>query len=358
MDWPAHNITQPADFWTLWDANQELFAAVSLSDGAERSGAAALTLLFWDILTTLDEEVNLVWPCVSHNFRVIPCVPWLIFEIMSTFLVELATEVIIILRVYAVYSARQRIMRIMQLGFALQAAIMAVSLGVSMPKLASGFYCKAADLPPQMVLYSSASIIFETFLFGLMIVGVIKGGNDGFANTTLMQVVVRDGILAFIGINAVVMLLNTVLFTMAPTTLVTLGFPWLLAILGAAGSRLVLNIRATHAHKVTTPSTLTDIRFSLPSLPSTRHTYSAVHFDDSDRALMPINEEDDDDNDTSTEDTESDREDSALNPSRSQTMSSGGSRRSTRYLAVHPRELSDIESATPPSPLSPETRIP
>lgn len=90
MDWRAHvNLTKPDDFWQLWDANQDAFAAIAQMEGAARSGGervrvgvpgsvvsraaillplplgrassttvAALTLLAWDVLTTLDDEVG------------------------------------------------------------------------------------------------------------------------------------------------------------------------------------------------------------------------------------------------------------------------------------------------------------
>lgn len=127
-----------------------------------------------------------------HNIRnVLPCMPWLVFEILATLLVEFAAEVIIILRgtspprsskvasdgrtetpyhlnalppradlrnschvpVYAIYATKTRVLRVMLVGFALQVILMGVSLGVSMPKIMAGFYCKAADLPAEMVLY-------------------------------------------------------------------------------------------------------------------------------------------------------------------------------------------------------------
>ena len=45
----------------------------------------------------------------------------------------------------------------MWIGFAVQVALMAVSLGVSIPQVVTGFYCKAADVPVMMVLYRYAS---------------------------------------------------------------------------------------------------------------------------------------------------------------------------------------------------------
>ena len=75
-----------------------------------------------------------------------------------------------------------------------------------------------------------------------MMMGVLRGGKDGFGDATLLDIVVRDGTAAFLGVfseyrlrfdssscsqsvAAVAMLLNTILFTLGPTTLVTIGFP-------------------------------------------------------------------------------------------------------------------------------------
>ncbi|KAI0772332.1 hypothetical protein BD413DRAFT_623043 [Trametes elegans] len=258
-----------------------VFDALSQTQGATRSAAAALTLLTWDILTTIDDEVKLIW--TVQNIRIaVPCVPWLIFQIMSTFLVEAAVEVIVILRVYAVYATRPKILHIMGFGFGLEVAVMAVSLGFSIKKVKTGLNCLAADLPTEMVFYSTASTVYEAFLFGLMMYGVLRGTKDGFhSDTLLLSTLVRDGAAAFIAVF-LVMIMNTILFTLAPSTLVTLGFPWLLAILGAAGPRLILNLRAKHANTIGGPSSLGDLRFSIPS-----NFYSAVNLDDPDLTPSP-----------------------------------------------------------------------
>ena len=49
-------------------------------------------------------------------------------------------------------------------------------------------------------LCSTASIVYETFLFGLMMMGVLRGGKDGFGDATLLDIVVRDGTAAFLGV--------------------------------------------------------------------------------------------------------------------------------------------------------------
>ena len=112
----------------------------------------------------------------------------------------------------------------MIISFLAQVSLMAVSLGLGLPRTTTDSFCKAADFPVIMVLYrcalstrpctssrltvaaarpahtSTASIVYETFLFGLMMVGVARGGKDGFADSTLASVLVRDGSLAFLGI--------------------------------------------------------------------------------------------------------------------------------------------------------------
>ncbi|KAM5533502.1 hypothetical protein V8D89_012839 [Ganoderma adspersum] len=362
----ATNLTTPDDFWKVWEANQDAFAAIAQTEGAARSGVAALTLLAWDVLTTLDDEVKLIWrsqwtlPKALYLFvryfslttlilditrSVFPCMPWLVFEMLATLLVELAAQIIMILRVYAIYATKKRVLRVMLGGFAVQVTLMVVSLGISMPKIMAGFYCKAADLPAEMVLFSTASIVYETFLFGLMMVGVTKSGKDNFGDATLMNVLVRDGTLAYVGIF-MVMMLNTILFTMAPTTLVLIGFPWVLSIVGVAGSRLILNLRAKHATNISGPSSLADLTFTIPS-----HMYSVVNFEDPDSEPKDGSEDADEDEDI-------DREDAALNPSRSNTASSHS--HSYGHSRTHARDLSDVESASScsGSPLAAMTRLP
>ncbi|KAH9851308.1 hypothetical protein C2E23DRAFT_733276 [Lenzites betulinus] len=288
----------------LWQDTQRVFDALAQAEGAARSSAAALAMLTWDILTSLDEEVRLrfmtavsewslpkslylfvrYYSLVSLTIQnvqvVVPCIPWLIFQFISTFLVEAAVQIIIILRVYAVYATQPKVMRFMLSGFAIEVVLMAVSLGLSINKVRAGWDCKAADLPTEMVIYSTASIVYESFLFVLMMYKILGGAKDGFSDTTLLNSLVRDGAVAFISVYTI-MLTNTILFTMAPSTLVTLGFPWLLATLGTAGPRLILNLRAQHEQNIgSLSSSFDDPHFRIPS-----HFYSALSLDDVESAV-------------------------------------------------------------------------
>ncbi|CDO68737.1 hypothetical protein BN946_scf184989.g3 [Trametes cinnabarina] len=340
---------------------QPLFAAISQAEDASRSAAAALALLTWDILTTVDDEIlylfvryySLIGLVIQNAQIIIPCVPWLIFQITSLFLVEAAVEVLMMFRVHAVYAAQPKIMRIMLFGFAIQVALMSVSLGLSIDKVKTGWYCKSTDLPTEMVIYSTASIVYEAFLFVLMMYGVIRGTKEGFSDTTLMNELVRGGAVAFVAVFSV-MIMNTILFTLAPSTLVTLGFPWLLAILGSAGPRLILNVRASHANaRSKGPSSFAHLHLTMSA-----HSYSALDRNLNDPASagysssmrgesssFPLRDRDGDGDLEWDSDSDLDLDDEA----------SESTALNRRRHDLESASSSEIGSRSPPSPLSPRT---
>lgn len=112
----------------------------------------------------------------------------------------------------------------MIISFLAQVSLMAVSLGLGLPRTTTDSFCKAADFPVIMVLYrcalstrpctssrltvaavrpahtSTASIVYETFLFSLMVFGVLIHGKDGLKSMSLLEILVRDGTVAFVGV--------------------------------------------------------------------------------------------------------------------------------------------------------------
>ncbi|OBZ73548.1 hypothetical protein A0H81_06540 [Grifola frondosa] len=284
-----HALYNYTEYEVLWQADQEAFHAISQAEGASLSSVAALCLIAWDICITMDDEntvdissgaifslaVYSLIALIVLNARSTECEPSLIFEIMSAFVLELVVEMILILRIYAIYAAENRVLRIMLAGFAIQIVVTSISLGISIPKIMTGVQCIATVLPVEMVIYSTVSVVYETFLFVLMMVKMIHNAKYGWSDTALMAVLVRDGAGAFLAIF-LAMILNTLLFTLAPASLVTVGFPWLIAIFGSAGPRLIMNLRAEHSRSIG-PSSFTDLKFTMPS-----HIYSAIDDHESD----------------------------------------------------------------------------
>lgn len=259
------------------------------SQDASRSLVAALAFLAWDILITLDDEAVHIWmttfqplkilyllsryysllALIILNTRTLTCKGWVIIEGTSAVLLEIVVEIILILRIYAMYTANRRLLYVLIPAFAVQVIIMVVTLAVSLPEVMDSLHCGEVVFPVKIIAYSIASIAFEGFLVMLTLYKYCIARAEGWGRAGLMTVLVRDGVWAF-ALLFVVNLANTLFFTIAPATLAALGFPWLLAILGALvrppvpapaslsradgphpqGPRLVLNIRREYRRTI------------------------------------------------------------------------------------------------------------
>ncbi|KAL6297873.1 hypothetical protein BKA93DRAFT_119452 [Sparassis latifolia] len=239
------------------------FHRLSQAQDVSRSSVAALSFLAWDICVTTDDEVAHLWSTpwtwskilyvvtryyslvalIVVNTHRMACLEWLIFEGISCILLELVVELILVLRLYAMYSGNRKVLFSMMLACGIEFVVMTTSLGVSIPKIMTSPGCIEASLPVEMIIYTIASILCESFLFGLAITRFIKSRRSNWGNVDLLNVLMRDSAWAF-GILFCAMVANTLLFTLGPRTLASLGFPWLLAVLGSVGPRLFLNVRA------------------------------------------------------------------------------------------------------------------
>ncbi|KAJ3531248.1 hypothetical protein NM688_g7600 [Phlebia brevispora] len=274
--------------------NQVSLANLMQSAEARRSQIAALCFLVWDIVITMDDEVTHIWltpfqplkllylftryysasVLITLNARNLSCQEWVAFEAISAILLEIAVEIILMLRIYAMYAASRKLLRCLIPSFVAQVLIMIASLAVSLPRVMSTPLCIATTFPIEIIAYTISSIIFESFLFGLTVYKFFAARREGWGKKSLLTVLVRDSVWAF-AVVLIAMISNTLFFTLAPATLAALGFPFLLAILGTLGPRLVLNVRIQHARNSVTDDESVDL-----SLPAS--IYSPVNTSDID----------------------------------------------------------------------------
>ncbi|KZT04617.1 uncharacterized protein LAESUDRAFT_288417 [Laetiporus sulphureus 93-53] len=236
------------------------------SQGASRSAVAALCFLVWDICLTTDDEVNHIWlkpwalpkmlyfltrysslvVLILRNVWGMTCRQWIVVEGVSALVLELAVQLMVVMRLHAMYAGNEKIKRLMVAPFVAEALIMMTTLGLSVPRIMTSPMCLGASIPIEMIIYCVTAIFYECLLFILTVSRYVYVRREGWQNAALLNVMFRDGILAFSVIIAV-MINNTVLFATGPRALAVLGFPWLLAVLGSAGSRLILNLRVANA---------------------------------------------------------------------------------------------------------------
>ncbi|KAI0788560.1 hypothetical protein C8Q75DRAFT_238834 [Abortiporus biennis] len=187
------------------------------------------------------------------NSRKMGCRRWILLEGISSLLLEVLVEALLILRVNALYSGKRTVLISILTAYLCQIVVMAVSLAIGLPKVMSAYQCNVALIPVTLVIYSVASILFESLIFTLTMMKFYMALKEGWSHSTLLGVMVRDSILTFIVI-LVVMAGNTLLFSIAPATLAALFFPWTLAIFGSVGPRLILSLRSAYAQSIRNPS--------------------------------------------------------------------------------------------------------
>ncbi|KAH9924416.1 uncharacterized protein B0H18DRAFT_878001 [Fomitopsis serialis] len=125
------------------------------------------------------------------------CREWIVFESVSSLILELSVQLLLILRLFAMYLGSKTTMRVMMVPFVIQAIVMAVCIGMSVPRFLVSPNCVEATVPLELVIYCIVSIMFESFLFSLTISRYRHAKRDGMANLGLLTVLVRDGMLAF-----------------------------------------------------------------------------------------------------------------------------------------------------------------
>ncbi|EKM60021.1 uncharacterized protein PHACADRAFT_250873 [Phanerochaete carnosa HHB-10118-sp] len=263
------------------------------SEDASRSLVAALAFLVWDILITLDDEAVHIWmtefqplkilyiftryysalALIIVNTQTLSCKGWVIIEGTSAVLLEIAVETILILRIYAMYTANRRLLYALIFGLVVQVTIMVAALGASLPQLKDSPQCAELVFPTGIIAYSIACITFESLLLGLTLNKYFTAISEGWGGVMLLNILVRDGVWAF-ALLFIANVANTLFFTIAPATLAALGFPWLLVILGALGPRLILNIRREHSRTLSS-SSFDDADMQLPMA-----AYVAANTDD------------------------------------------------------------------------------
>ncbi|KAI0089218.1 hypothetical protein BDY19DRAFT_132119 [Irpex rosettiformis] len=250
-----------------------------------RSRIAALCFLVWDVLITTDQEIQHIWltpfqplkllyffaryysviVLIVLNVGVLSCHGWILVEAVSAILLEISIEILLMLRIYAMYTGNKITIRTLLPAFVAQITIMIVSLAISLPRIMTSPGCEQTDFPVTIIAYSITSIVFEGFLFGLAMFRYWTAHNQGWEKVSLFQLLVRDNMWTFL-IIFIANLTNTVLFTLAPTTFANMGFPFLLAIFGSTGPRLVLNVRQAHAKKTKSiaAESISSLSVSLP----------------------------------------------------------------------------------------------
>ncbi|KAI0076419.1 hypothetical protein K474DRAFT_1560728, partial [Panus rudis PR-1116 ss-1] len=234
---------------------------------------ASVALLTYDILHNLPEEIQYMWSnrwttptglyvvaryapwilqlaLLSINadgtagvFTIVDCQKWMILQAILLQVVISTVDIILLLRVWAMYGTCRRSMLTLGLLFCVETAYMCYALSYVTPRLQYTQNCFVTEAPRMFTSYWMVSLGFETVLFILTIFRFLEVFRVRFwSGSNIIDNLVTDGTWAYTLIFGT-MLVNAMLYRFIHSPMAGICFTWLLTVLSFTGSRLVLNLR-------------------------------------------------------------------------------------------------------------------
>ncbi|KAJ7039107.1 hypothetical protein C8F04DRAFT_317552 [Mycena alexandri] len=255
-----------------------------------RSSVAALVFLLYDICITIDDEVNFIWPkpwtrtkflyllirylplfvqtsiltigspdlTPSFHFTPHDCFIWQVYQGVATVLVFAAVDCVLILRVFALYNNNRTMRRLVVVAFALEFGGMCVGLGLSLPGIQFDDICLTTSISSELLIYAGSTLLFQTFLFALTVFKFVQAVREGWGDTPLLSLVMRDGTWAFFLLFAVVAG-DAALYGLKNHQFASVLYGWLLSVFSFAGYHVLLNLdRLNDAPRLATSESSTN----------------------------------------------------------------------------------------------------
>ncbi|GJE98011.1 hypothetical protein PsYK624_142330 [Phanerochaete sordida] len=247
----------------MHDAQQVMYGA-----------AGVVTWLVWDTVIHLDVEIDSIWrrprtwvkflyffirytPIIhtlalvialghNHRYSDATCKGWIFYELIYMEVLTLAVEIVLVMRLYALYNANQLVLWAIILAFAAEVAVMVVCLCIVLPGMTFTPACLVAHADGIFVAYWASSLAFETLLFLLTLVKFYHSVAHAFREQSILGVFLRDGTWAF-ALIFVAMLLNLLMYKLCTTPLAGMGYGWALAALAFSGAHILLNLQSLGA---------------------------------------------------------------------------------------------------------------
>ncbi|EIW55621.1 uncharacterized protein TRAVEDRAFT_50105 [Trametes versicolor FP-101664 SS1] len=224
---------------------------------------SATALLVWDVLINLDREIEYIWSgrngwvkwtfllmrhvpyliqgavltlvaTAGHIWENWECKAWIAFQLVGIEALTIIVEVVLMVRVYAMYNRDRAVLALIILLFVAEVAAMWSILAISIPQITFTSQCLVTTTPKLFPAYWTLSLAFETTLFALTLLR--------FASTVAAAPVHRHSIL-FVLVRDVVMLLNTVMYQTQHNALAGVCYFWEISVMAFAGSHILLNLR-------------------------------------------------------------------------------------------------------------------
>jgi len=186
----------------------------------------------------------------------------LIFLTVCSCLLLAAVDLVIMLRVYALYNRSLKIALVLAFLLLIQGALVTACTCITVPRVPFGPSCDVLKTPPDVAYFMAAVVFSQTILLIL----TLRKRRVAFGQSPLVDLVVRDG--AWVFVLVVSMFMITIPYSfVAQVSKPHVIFVWPITLLSITACRLIMNMQKVTVFPVAgqfsgQPSTNTDIAFT------------------------------------------------------------------------------------------------
>ncbi|KZT20876.1 hypothetical protein NEOLEDRAFT_1172285 [Neolentinus lepideus HHB14362 ss-1] len=235
---------------------------------------ASSIIIIYDYLTTLDKEIELI--CVSavnryyalasvicNNYVLFSthlsdsvCLRWFRWQACTGLLVSTIAEIILLLRLYALYQLNRRVLFCMLSAFIVSVGASATIMGLVLVRVSTHSqllpgiaFCLMLDVPSWFYTFWIPTLAFESLLCGLALIrafGYFRARPTMFqSGRYIITILIRDSVIYYLIVFATYFA-NLVIFLTGSPGVLECGMGFAMAMSCVMGSRLCLNIRDVH----------------------------------------------------------------------------------------------------------------
>ncbi|EIN11223.1 hypothetical protein PUNSTDRAFT_131398 [Punctularia strigosozonata HHB-11173 SS5] len=270
------------------DALSQIFRFMKQGQMLNRLSVGALCFTVWDVLITLEEEVESIWALpwrnptkwlyfvsrygalaaqsvlietgmlsdstvVAHT----QCRVWFTFRICAIPIITVVVQLLLVFRVLALYDRSYSIRALVVVIWAISTLFGIIEASVHVTRLGIDGICSPESTPipnragridntrEMFIVLAALPIPLHVVLFALTVVRFSDGVRQGWGRTPIVRLIVRDGIWAFfVTLVCSIVTLRASLVQSVTHFCSLSAYNWALALTSMSGSRLVLNMQS------------------------------------------------------------------------------------------------------------------
>ncbi|KII90948.1 hypothetical protein PLICRDRAFT_39529 [Plicaturopsis crispa FD-325 SS-3] len=245
---------------------------IGIGDAVNTSSVAALSLIVWDMLITMDDEVERIWrmqntmalkwvflfvryfglayqignKLMTYAIPLLPpghvCKPWYLIQMISGQLITTGVDYILMLRIYALYGSNRRIAILFIFLVFAEVVTTICALVSTTPHMKISLGCLSY---PSKTLMSmpAVEITVQLVIFSLSMVKYANALRDGWGRVPILKVLMRDGMVSCFILTGLILGSSIVSLTAEPVYAAAI-YTWYLSGMVIAGSRIILNLQS------------------------------------------------------------------------------------------------------------------